>query len=135
MSWAIGFFHKPETGVGGGKSEMSMAELRPDGTGYVVIESCREGVFGPFEFEWRSVSADEIELFHPEDETFQWLSGVKESVRVLRSEEEGFIDTFDFGSTASEPTVYERGKLCISDRPELEDCMDFGFTVEVCEGD
>ena len=130
MSWALGFFHRPETGTGMGKGQLSMYELRPDGTGRYVLETCEEGLLGPFEFSWRALSEDEIEIFHSESETFQWIAGIQESVKVERGEDD-VVHAYEWGSLSANNT-YQRGKLCISDRPELEDCRDFGFTVQVC---
>ena len=77
------------------------------------------------------MNANEIEVFHPEAETFQWIAGVQESVTVERGEVDGVVQAYEWGS--SSPNAYQRGKLCISDRPEFEDCVSRGFTVDVCE--
>ena len=130
MSWALGFFHRPDTGVGQGKGMLTMYELRSDGTGEVVIDDCREGVLGPYELSWRALSEDEVEVFGRDEEPFQWVQGLKESV-ILTPAEEGFVQANDSGSM---PTVYERGKLCVASRPSVGECMDIGMTVEVCEG-
>lgn len=129
MSWVLGFFHHDEMATGPSRGLLQMFELREDGTGEVFAEDCREGVLGPFELSWRALSEEEVEVFSPEGEPFQWIKGVQENVILTRGEE-GSVRANDSGSTLS---IYNRGKLCVTNRPPVGECPN-GFSVEVCEG-
>jgi len=75
------------------------------------------------------LDGDRVEVFHPEEESFEWIRGIKESV-ILTQAGDGLVHANDSGSS---PTVYAKGKLCVTNRPDsVSDCPNF-FDVEVCE--
>lgn len=128
-SWAMGFFHNQETGTGQSRGLLQMFELRSDGTAAYFSEDCLQGVLGPHaDFAWRALDDERVEVFPSQDESFQWIRGIQESV-VLTRVEDGIVHANDNGSIG---TTYARGKLCVTNRPPRDECPN-GFDVEVCE--